>query len=92
MGQQIIATGNGQCALTQWVTENIRFRANEEPSRLDLVFTKEPEIIEEVIYRSPIRKSDYVLFEMELGVRLDGIRNEYYKEQDLILLKQSLQN
>ena len=42
--------------LTQWVTENTRFGANEEPLRLDLVFTKEPEIIKKVIYRSPIRK------------------------------------
>ena len=32
--------------LTQWVEEDTTYRGNEEPSRLDLVFTKEPEILE----------------------------------------------
>ena len=64
--------------LPQWVTENTRFRGNEEPSRLDLVFTKEPEIIENVTYKSPIGKSDHVLIEMELKVRLDEIKRKDY--------------
>ena len=66
--------------LTQWVTKNTRFRANEEPSILDLVFTKEPELIEKVIYKSPIAKSDHVAIEIDLGVRVDEIRKEEYKE------------
>ena len=42
------------------------------------MFTKEPEIIENVTYKSPIGKSDHVLIEMELKVRLDEIKRKDY--------------
>ena len=53
--------------LTQWVQEPTRFQGNAEPARLDLVFTKEPEIVESMNYQSPIGKSDHVLIEFKLG-------------------------
>lgn len=42
---------------TQWITENARFRHNEEPLRLDIVFMKEPEIVEEIKNLTPIGKA-----------------------------------
>lgn len=36
--------------LTQWVVGNTRFRGDDEPSRLDLVFTKDPESVEDITY------------------------------------------
>ncbi len=49
--------------LTQWVTDDTRFRGNEAPSRLDLIFTKEQEIVEDLKYINPVGKSDYVLIQ-----------------------------
>ena len=42
--------------LTQWVKESTRFQGKEEPARLDLVFTKEPEFVEDMTYQSPLGK------------------------------------
>ena len=67
--------------LTQWVEENTRFRGNEVPSRLDLIFTKEPDIIEKMIYKSPIGKSDHVLIEYILREGGKGKKNEDYKKE-----------
>ncbi len=53
--------------LTQWVKENTRFRTNEESSRQDLLFTKEPEITEDLNYRTLIGKSDHIL--LEFGIK-----------------------
>ena len=65
--------------LTQWV-EDIKYRENEEPSRLDLVFTKEPEILENLVYKSPLRKSDHVLNESNLKGEPEEARREDYIE------------
>ncbi len=46
--------------LTQWVKETTRFRENDEPSRLYFIITREPDIIEEMNYKSPIGRSDHV--------------------------------
>lgn len=42
--------------LAHWVRENTRYRENEEPPRLDLVFTKEPEIVDNMEYKRPAGK------------------------------------
>lgn len=55
--------------MTQWVTEKTRYRGEDEPSRLDLVFTKEVDVIGDILYRSPLGRSDHVLIEM---VIIDG--------------------
>ena len=52
--------------MTQWITEATRYRGEDEPSRLDLVFSKEPEVIETVRYKTPLGKSDHILLEYEV--------------------------
>ncbi len=58
--------------LTQWVKENTRFETNEGPSRLDLLFTKEPEIIEDLNYWTPTGKSDHILLEFGIEEMEEG--------------------
>ena len=42
--------------MTQWTKGKTRFRGNEEPSRLDLLLTKELEVIKKVNYQCPLGK------------------------------------
>ena len=42
--------------LTQWIKENTGFRCNEKPSRLDLLLTKELEVIRKANYHCPLGK------------------------------------
>ena len=65
--------------LTQWVNEHTRYRGSEEPSRLDLIFTTDPGIIQELNYKSPIGKSDHVLIEYTLNESVRRQKNEEYK-------------
>ena len=52
--------------LTQWVNENTRFRHNNEPSRLDLIFTKGSNTVVDLEYKTPLGKSDHVVMEFNL--------------------------
>ena len=45
--------------LTQHVKEITRFRGKDEPSRVDLIFSKEEESIDEISYQCPLGKSDH---------------------------------
>ena len=65
--------------MTQWIGENTRFKGDEEASRLDLLFTKELDIIDEVKYQCPLGKSDHLLIEFELSSSIIGNRSENYK-------------
>ncbi len=58
---------------------NTRFRTNEDSSRLDLQFTKEPEIIEDN-YRTLIGKSDHTLFEFGLEKEMKERRKVDYRK------------
>ena len=66
--------------MTQWIQQETRFRSDEQPSRLDLIFTKEPDIVKVVKYKPPINKSDHILMEMEIEDVLGEVRCEEYKE------------
>ncbi len=52
--------------LDQWTNEYTRFRGEEEPAMLDLVFTKKPEPRPVITHLSPFGKSDHVVMEVEL--------------------------
>ena len=57
--------------LYQHITETTRKRGTDEPSLLDLVFTRHKEDIEEITYNPPIGKSDHVLLEFDFIVAYD---------------------
>ena len=54
--------------LTQHVRENTRIRGNDEPSRLDLVFTRGDGSIRNIEHLSPVGKSDHMVLEWDLVV------------------------
>lgn len=43
--------------LTQWAKVNTKYRNNEEPSKLDLVFPCELDIVDKLEYKLPVGKS-----------------------------------
>ena len=53
-------------AMDQWVEEPTRYRGQDEPSLLDLVFTKKPEHRPTIEYMSPLGRSDHVVLEITL--------------------------
>ena len=53
--------------MDQWVKEYIRYRGTEEPSMVDLLFTKKLEQQPAIKYLSPtMGKSDHIVMEVEL--------------------------
>ncbi|MPC90458.1 hypothetical protein E2C01_085446 [Portunus trituberculatus] len=69
-------------AMDQWVEESTRYRGEEEPSLLDLIFTKKPESPPIIKYLSPMGRSDHVTLEMKIQEE-DGIsyRGDYKGER-----------
>ncbi len=59
--------------------ENTRFKGEDGPSGLDLIFTKEPEVVEGIDYKCPRGKSDHVVVECTLRVRGKIQKNEYHR-------------
>ncbi len=49
--------------MTQWIPDHMRFSGQDEPSRLDLVFTKEVNVIENIEHYLPIGKSDHIVIQ-----------------------------
>ena len=65
--------------MTQWVMENTRYSGQDEPSRLDLVFTKEVNVIENMQYLVPLGKSDHVVIKFEIREGIKTVMNENHK-------------
>lgn len=62
--------------LTQWIKGDTRFGKDGETSRLDLLFSKEPEEIENVHTRCPLAKSDHATIEFNINEEIENQRNE----------------
>ena len=67
--------------MTQWVDCETRYRGSDTPSRLDLLFTSDDEIVKKVEYSCPLGKSDHVLIEISLGDETEVIDEEYKMER-----------
>ena len=65
--------------MEQWVDEFTRYRGEVEPTILDLICTKKPEVGPTLKYLSPMGKSDHVVIEVELKETEGKIWNEEYK-------------
>ena len=66
--------------LTQHIKEHTRVRGEDEPSRLDLTFTKDPNDVQNLKYLCPIGKSDHLVIEMEFLVCCSSDYKEEHKE------------
>ena len=64
---------------TQWIKDNTSYRGNEEPSRLDLLLTKELEVIRKVNYRCPLEKCNNVFIEFKVNDSIKEGRREKHK-------------
>ena len=62
--------------LTQWIKSDTRFGGEEESSRLDLLFSKEPEVIRNVRVECPLAKNDYATIEFIVEEETETMRNE----------------
>ena len=67
--------------MTQWIKESTRFRREEEPLRLDLIFTKEQDVVEDIICKSPNVMSDRVITELQLSRREQEDRKEEHRAE-----------
>ena len=67
--------------LTQWVDCETRYRGSDNPSRLDLIFTSNPEILDKVEYECPIGKSDHVMIQMNLSGGKVNLQENYKLER-----------
>ena len=83
----------------QHVKTPTRYRGRCTPSRLDLVFTKEEAMIDEIAVDAPLGKSDHVVLTWELQVRnLESMTGERslncrrnFRKGDYVSMKASLQ-
>ena len=65
--------------MDQWVNEVTRCRGEEEPSLIDLVFTKKPEPRPKMNYLTPLGKSDHVVIEITIQEEEVLCRNEEHR-------------
>ena len=69
-------------ALTQWISGDTRFNNEGETSRLDPVFSKEPEGIEDVIIGCPVAKSDHAILEFNVVEEVENKRRKNTVQKD----------
>ena len=62
-------------ALYQHIKETTRVRGDDNPSRLDLVFTRKEEEIGNIMLESPLGKGDHVVLDCEVWLRY-GLESE----------------
>ena len=53
--------------MKQWIDCETRFRGGDAPARLDLLFTSDCEVVDDISYDCPLGKSDHVLVKVSLG-------------------------
>ena len=64
----------------QWVTNYTKYRGEDKPSRLDLLFTKEINLKNYINYECPFR-SDHVVLEIEITGDIEDKQEESYKKK-----------
>ena len=69
--------------MTQWVRLPTRCRGDDTPARLDLVFTKDVKLEDEVEHVCPLGRSDHDVLKFSLDVEKDAEINKEYMEDRL---------
>ena len=69
--------------MDQWVDKFIRYRGTEEPSVLDLVFTKRPELCPPIKYLSQMGKSDHIVIKVRIQDEEAEKRRKDHKKEKL---------
>ena len=81
--------------LHQHVNENTRARGTDNPSMLDLIFTRQQEDITDITYHAPLGMSDHAVINMKYCIEEESNVSKYkgkynYKKGDYIGLKKYL--
>ena len=76
--------------MIQWVTENTRFRGENKPSRLDLLFTKGINLETDINNECPFGRSDHVVLEIEIKGDIKDKQEESYKKKRINYAKQTI--
>ena len=79
-------------ALTQWISEDTRFSNEGETSRLDLMFNKELEGIEDVNIGCPVAKRDHATLECNVVEVVGNKRKEEHRAERLNYSKTDFEN
>ena len=79
--------------LHQHVNQPTRFRGNDRPSKLDLIFTRQPEDITDLNYGAPLGKSDHAVLDMKYWADIKNDTKQFkgtynYKKGDYIGLRE----
>ena len=79
--------------LHQHVNQPTRFRGTDNPSKLDLIFTRQPEDITNINYGAPLGKSDHAVLDMKYWVDIKNNTKQFkgtynYKKGDYIGLRE----
>ena len=69
--------------MIQLVTENTRFRGEDKPSKLDLLFTKRINLETDINYECPFGRSDHVVLEIEIKEDIKETGGIIQKEKEL---------
>ena len=69
--------------MTQWVCEPTRYRGDDVPTRLDLIFTRDISLRDKIEHVCPLGKSDHDVLEFELSVKIDIVNNNDCKGERL---------
>ena len=67
--------------MTQWIDCETRASGKDNPSRLDLLFTKDNEIIKTIRYEYPLGKSDHILIDINLNTKIAKVEEGYKMER-----------
>jgi hypothetical protein len=81
--------------LWQHVEENTRFRGTNKPSRLDLVFTSDEHLLENLVYESGLGKSDHAVLSFTIqgeAGQLEGERKRQYRRANITGITREFEN
>ena len=67
--------------IIHWVPKNTRFRGEDKPSRLDLLFTIGINLETYINYECPFGKSDHVVLEIDIKGDIKDKQEESYKKK-----------
>ena len=64
--------------MIQWVTESTRYRGEDKPSRLELLFTKGINLEKRYYYECHFGRSDHVVLKIEIKENMENKQKESY--------------
>ena len=74
----------------QWITDYTRYREEDKPSRLDLLFTKRINLEKDINYECPFGRNDHVVLEIDIKGNMDENRRNHIKRKEGVIQNLSI--